>query len=132
MQHMYPMGVGVMNARKRFGIAYPTLYATAESGKKAKEIEAYNCVQRGHQNSLENQPVFLINMLLAGVRYPVCASVAGCIYLMGRVVYFMGYSSGVPNRRLYGLFFYFGTLWLVGMVGRFAFELLTSSSSSSS
>lgn len=119
-----------MNARKKYGIKYPTLYATTDSGKKDKEIEAYNCVQRGHQNSLENQPVFLINMVLAGARYPVCASLAGSIYLVGRVVYFMGYSSGVVDRRLYGLFFYFGTLWLIGMVGRFAFELLASGSSS--
>ena len=116
------MAAGVSKARKLYGVKYPTLYVES-THKNAKE---YNCVQRAHQNSLENLPSFYALLLSAGVRFPLAAAVAGVVYNVGRIFYFRGYSSGSPEKRMQGGFFHFGQLALLGMVFRFAFELLTS------
>ena len=42
--------VSVQIARKRFGIKYPQMYATPDQ----KNAEAFNCVQRAHQNTHES------------------------------------------------------------------------------
>lgn len=116
------MAMGVMKARKQFGVKYPALYADEATNKNAKQ---YNCVQRAHQNCLENLPGFYALLLTAGVRYPLSASVAAAVYLVGRIVYFKGYSTGDPQGRYKGGFLYFGTLALLVMVGKFSFELFT-------
>lgn len=51
---------------------------------------------------------FLALLLVAGLKFPVSASVAGLVYLVGRIAYFAGYSTGEPNKRLRGAFMYFG------------------------
>jgi glutathione S-transferase len=43
-------GVPVMKARKKFEVKYPNLYAVPGVHKHA---DAFNAVQRGHQNFLE-------------------------------------------------------------------------------
>lgn len=121
LQHIY-MAAGVSKARKLYGIKYPTLYAE-ESHKNAKE---YNCVQRAHQNSLENLPTFYALLLTAGIRYPLASAVAALVYNVGRIMYFRGYSTGDPKARTKGAFLHFGVLALLAMVGRFAFDLCTS------
>ena len=59
----------------------------------------FNCTQRGHQNSLENQPIFLSLLLTAGLRFPVTAAIAGASYLIGRVIYMESYATGDPAAR---------------------------------
>jgi hypothetical protein len=44
-------------------------------------------VQRAHQNSLENQPIFLTLLTLSGLQYPVTAATFGGLYLAGRIGY---------------------------------------------
>ena len=51
---------------------------------------------------------FLALLLLAGLKFPIYTSIAGVVYLLGRIVYFAGYSTGDPNKRLRGAFMYFG------------------------
>ena len=87
---------------------YPLLYAPPEH----KDAEAFNCLQRGHQNSLENLPAHLATTLIVGMRvriayqcghlsqvfcraepqyamqYPIFAAVTGLIYIIGRIFYF--------------------------------------------
>ena len=50
--------------RCRYGVSYPTMYADASN----KNANAFNCIQRGHQNSLEGFPLFLGCLLVAGVK----------------------------------------------------------------
>jgi len=104
------MAVKVGSARRKHSVPYPTMYADEEKNKNAK---AFNCVQRAHQNSLENLPNFYILLLLAGVKYPLVAAVFGVIYLLGRIFYFVGYSSGDPKKRMRGQFMYIGVLGLL-------------------
>lgn len=113
----------VVSARKKYGVKYPAEYADPSVNKEA---DAFNCVQRGHQNSLENQASFLSLLMAAGVRYPLSASIAGAMYLVGRVAYFRGYCSGDPKGRYRGGFLHLAHLALVGMVGKFAWDLLSS------
>lgn len=102
--HQIWMSLRVMKARKRYGVFYPELYASADN-KNAKQ---FNCVQRAHQNSLEAQPAHLISTILLGTQYPVFAAATSLLVTLGRIVYFRGYSSGEPNKRKQGGF------WILG------------------
>ncbi|KMT13359.1 hypothetical protein BVRB_4g084500 [Beta vulgaris subsp. vulgaris] len=91
------MGFKVGTARKKYKVFYPTLYASESENKDAK---LFNCVQRGHQNSLEMMPVYFILMILGGMRHPCICTGLGLFYIVARYFYFTGYSSGDPQKRL--------------------------------
>ncbi|KAL4426527.1 hypothetical protein ABPG77_008385 [Micractinium sp. CCAP 211/92] len=114
------MGMKVGQARRKYEVKYPALYAPA-GHKNEKE---FNCIQRAHQNSLENLPTLYALLLTAGVRFPISAAVAGAVALLGRIVYFNGYSTGDPKNRQRGGFLHLGVIALMGMVARWSVELL--------
>ncbi|CEG39730.1 GST, gst [Plasmopara halstedii] len=101
----------VGKARRLYGIHYPQMYAE-QSDKNAK---AFNCVQRGHQNFLENIPLFFALNLTSSVYRPEIAAIAAFVRILGFIVYMRGYSSGDPKKRLQGLFGYIGLLVMVGL-----------------
>ncbi len=80
--------------RKKHGIKYPTMYSD-------KHPE-FNCAQRAHQNTLEQLPFFMSNLLLAGLRHPKFAGIFGGVFLLGRIVYSIGYYTGNPASRVPG------------------------------
>jgi len=45
-------------------------------------------IQRGHQNTLEIYPEFLVMLGLGSIKYPVISSIGGVIWLIGRLVFF--------------------------------------------
>ncbi|XP_078444808.1 uncharacterized protein LOC144713938 [Wolffia australiana] len=91
------MAFQVGRARKRYKVFYPTMYAIESENKDAK---LFNCVQRGHQNSLEMLPLFLVVLSLGGLQHPVLGAALGMLYAVGRFFYFKGYSTGIPDNRL--------------------------------
>ncbi|KAL4569155.1 hypothetical protein LXL04_024786 [Taraxacum kok-saghyz] len=91
------MQIQVGKARKKYGVPYPIMYA-AEAD--SKDYKIYNCVQRGHQNSLEALPIFFVLMVLGGIKRPLICSALGIVYIVSRYFYFSGYSSGDPKGRL--------------------------------
>ncbi|CAA6664868.1 unnamed protein product [Spirodela intermedia] len=91
------MAFQVGQARRRYNVFYPTMYATESENKDAK---LFNCVQRGHQNSLEMMPLFLVTLALGGLKHPIVAATLGALYAVGRFFYFKGYSTGNPNNRM--------------------------------
>ncbi|KAK4430495.1 Microsomal glutathione S-transferase 3 [Sesamum alatum] len=101
----------VGRARKKYKVFYPTMYASEAENKDAK---LFNCVQRGHQNSLELMPMFFMLMILGGIRHPVIAASLGALYTVTRIFYFKGYSTGDPKNRLsigkYGFLAIFGLI----------------------
>ncbi|KAI3472323.1 hypothetical protein Pfo_031115 [Paulownia fortunei] len=91
------MSFQVGRARKKYNVPYPTMYASEAENKEAK---LFNCVQRGHQNSLEMMPMFFMLMTLGGIRHPVISASLGAVYTVARFFYFKGYSTGDPQKRL--------------------------------
>ncbi|KAK1370756.1 Membrane associated eicosanoid/glutathione metabolism-like domain-containing protein [Heracleum sosnowskyi] len=87
----------VSKARQKYNVQYPAMYALESENKDAN---AFNCIQRGHQNSLEYLPMFFTFMTVGGIKHPIIASVLGSIYIVARYFYFIGYSSGDPKKRL--------------------------------
>ena len=90
--------VGVMQARKKYGIKYPNLYAPPGH----KNEEAFNCAQRAHQNTVESMPLFLVELVLVGLFYPLFAASCGALWSVGRILYGYGYKTKGPDGRLIG------------------------------
>jgi len=114
------MGVNVMKARKRYNVDYPALYAS-DSNPQAK---LFNCIQRAHQNTLENYPQFLLVLGLGSIQYPLISSIGGAVYLLGRLAYFQGYSTGQPDKRQYGAFGYIGFFAMMGCAIKTIYDLI--------
>ncbi|KAL8550058.1 hypothetical protein ACS0TY_008768 [Phlomoides rotata] len=106
------MSISVGIARKKYGVPYPTMYANEADNKNAK---LFNCVQRGHQNSLEMMPMFFLLMILGGIKHPLICASLGVVYIVTRYLYFKGYSTGDPQNRLsigkYGFLALFGLMF---------------------
>lgn len=126
IEHMVAGGF-VSMARNKYGIPYPTMYATPgakryyedsmkpseESAKLSdtitdEEAFAFNSIQRGHQNTIENAPFFLA-ILIAAWPFPLVAGIAGLVYIFGRAVYMYGYTQDTKSR-MYGAFFIYPAL----------------------
>lgn len=83
-------------------------------------------VQRGHQNSLEQLPWLLSFLFVAGAFHPITAAIGGIVCACGRIMYFIGYSSGDPDKRMRGLYYYVGLLTLLGCIISAVVSLLRS------
>lgn len=104
------MAFRVVKARKRHGVKYPAMTGPP----------AFDCVMRGHLNTLENQPAALALLILSGAVCPRFAAAAGAVWVAGRVAYFMGYESGDPQKRLRGAWSHLGVfaqLFIIIKVG---------------
>jgi glutathione S-transferase len=90
------MAMQVGSARRKYKVPYPTMYAIDSENKQAK---LFNCVQRGHQNSIEYMPTFFAVLLIGGLQFPIAAAILGAIYNVGRFLYFQGYATGTVEAR---------------------------------
>lgn len=109
IQHCFAQFTPNLNFSK-----YPTLYATKDDLKDPVDMNEYNAVQRAHANFLENHPQFLLLLFVSGATTPQYSATAGAIYLVGRIVYAIGYTGANPNGRLYGAFGQVALLYLLG------------------
>jgi hypothetical protein len=117
------MSFQVGAARRAHGIPYPTLYAvpqtlrdytpapaaapaaaTPAADKEARnplitpeEAYAFNSVQRGHQNSLENMPL-VSALAIVSWGFPIVSGFALISWALGRIFYMNGYKAG-PEKR---------------------------------
>merc|ERR1712106_779800 len=80
--------------RTKLKVDYPAMYSDTEP--------LFNCYQRAHQNTLEKIPLFLILLLAAGLFNAKMAAAFGFFWLVSRVVYSVGYYSGLPKNRIAG------------------------------
>ncbi|XP_040280402.1 microsomal glutathione S-transferase 3-like [Bufo bufo] len=94
------LGIKVGKARKKYGIKYPQMYSDKEN--------VFNCIQRAHQNTLELYPAWIIFQLIAGLAFPLSASVLGAVWVTSRFSYAHGYYTGDPEKRLKGAYGYIG------------------------
>ncbi|KAH9858363.1 membrane-associated proteins in eicosanoid and glutathione metabolism [Lenzites betulinus] len=107
----------VGGARKRAGIAYPQVYAEQAEAAAKKEAQVFNCTQRAHQNTLESIPIVVSSTLIAGLQYPVAAATMCGVYVVSRIFYTIGYSTGDPVKRNAGYIAYAGILSTFGLIG---------------
>ncbi|KAH9133847.1 hypothetical protein LEN26_003322 [Aphanomyces euteiches] len=114
-------GMKVGAARKKYNIKYPQMYAE----KGDKNFIEFNCVQRAHQNMLENLPVFLSILATSSIYRPMWAAIAGLVRVLGFIVYVASYASGSPEKRQYGAFGYLGLLVSIGLSFEAAYRLIT-------
>ncbi|MBN3306379.1 MGST3 transferase, partial [Amia calva] len=110
------LGVKVGQGRKKYGVKYPTMYSDKE--------QVFNCIQRAHQNTLEVYPQWLIFQVIAGLAYPVVASVLGVIWVTSRFSYAWGYYTGDPQKRMNGAYGYIGYLGVILLSLATAFQML--------
>eukprot|EP00611_Tribonema_gayanum_P025667 TRINITY_DN590_c0_g1_i2.p1 TRINITY_DN590_c0_g1~~TRINITY_DN590_c0_g1_i2.p1 ORF type:complete len:149 (-),score=44.00 TRINITY_DN590_c0_g1_i2:380-826(-) len=87
---------GVGAARKKYNVPYPQMYAETSHAHSTQ----FNCVQRAHQNILENYPPFLMLLAVGSTYRPALAAAFGALRLFGFISYYKGYSSGDPKKRL--------------------------------
>ncbi|XP_061176548.1 glutathione S-transferase 3, mitochondrial-like [Saccostrea echinata] len=109
------VGYQVVKAREKFNVHYPKMYG---------EDDRFNCYQRAHQNTLEVYPIYLILQVMSGLYAPKLSAVCGLIFVLGRIVYALGYQSGDPKKRLRGSFAYFGILGMLVCSIMFGLNLL--------
>jgi len=75
---------------------------------------SFNCIQRGHQNTLENVPFIVALLLVTWPAFPLPSAICGAIWIAGRVLYMLGYSRS-PKLRMWGAVGYVGLIGLVGL-----------------
>lgn len=89
------MSLKVGQARRKYNVKYPLAYAPSDH----PSANQFNCIQRAHQNTIENWPTFLALLLTSGLAFPRLAALFGLTWVVARFLYFVGYSTGDPNKR---------------------------------
>jgi glutathione S-transferase len=93
-------------AHAKFGVKLPAMAGNPD----------FERVFRAHENTLEWMPTFLVPLWLCAIYLSdIGAAALGLLWIVGRVVYFAGYSRAV-EKRLPG-FFIQGTACLLLFVG---------------
>lgn len=84
----------VAAAHGKFGVSLPAMTGNPD----------FERVCRVHINTLEWMPTFLVPLWLCAIYFnDAAAAVLGLVWIVGRVLYFIGYTSAVP-KRLPGFF----------------------------
>jgi uncharacterized membrane protein YecN with MAPEG domain len=88
------MGFTVARAHARTGILPPTMTGDPYLERRI----------RAHTNTLEWTPVFLPALWVFAVFWsPLWATILGSVWIVGRILYFIGYASA-PKKRYPGFF----------------------------
>jgi len=88
------MAVRVARARARYGIKHPAITGNPD----------FERIFRVHVNTLEWMPTFMLPLwLCAFYLSDIGAAAVGLVWVVGRVVYLVGYTQA-PEKRLPGFF----------------------------
>lgn len=100
--------LGVSAARKKYGVKPPTMYATPDmidpKGKLKDQscVDAYNCAQRAHMNTVENMATVQLFAVVEGLMFPKFAGGCLTIFAVGRILYGYGYRNNGASGRMAG------------------------------
>lgn len=108
--------------RKAAGIKYPAAYASNEVAEKDINAKKFNCAVRAHANTTENMPNVLTALLVSGIKLPVVSAALGAVWVVSRVIYAQGYSTGEPAKRNRGGF---GSLAGAALIGTSIYSAIT-------
>merc|ERR1711936_198324 len=105
-------GFMVGKMRTKYKVDYPAMYSDTEPVFNCYQVKIFDvncfpasnavCLQRAHQNTLERIPLFLILLLTAGLLNAKVTAAFGFLWLLARVIYAVGYYSGIPKNRVAG------------------------------
>ena len=119
------MIIPVMKERSSSNIKAPILYPRdseiKELGLSKEQVLNYYRAQRVHQNNVEVMSVFMPLFLIAGFFEPAHVAIAGAIVWIFRLVGGIGYLYG---KRMYGVPWHIGEIYLLYIIGKTAFDLL--------
>jgi glutathione S-transferase len=120
------LGAQVMKGREKYGVGYPNCYATPGFHKEA---DAFNRLQRGHHNFLEQLPIVLLASLVGGLKHPKAVSVCGVLHCVGSILYQAGYadtSLDVKHARYKkgGVLKHVGIVGILVACGKLVFDLM--------
>jgi glutathione S-transferase len=118
------LGGKVGRARTTYGIKLPNLYAMPTE----PNADAFNRVQRGHQNMIETEAGVYMMLFTNGVFYPQFAAICGLLIAVGRVIYAHGYAENTKSRIRGTIVFTPAVLLLAIGAGRIAYLLATGGS----
>ncbi|OON23526.1 MAPEG family protein, partial [Opisthorchis viverrini] len=119
----------VMKARKEHNVQVSTPQ-TANCSLVPNALPPHEQSVQLH-STLEMLPSFLMTLFIGGLRYPRSFAVCGVVYLLGRILYFRGYSTGDPEKRKLGGVSLLGLLpMFLGLVAFGAQHLMASLNSS--
>lgn len=85
-------------------VSYPRMFATdtdiaaATSEEHKKNLYLFNCAMRAHYNFMENYNSALPALLIAGLKFPLTAALAGAAWTAFRVMYAVGYTRADKDR----------------------------------
>jgi uncharacterized membrane protein YecN with MAPEG domain len=110
------MGISVGRARAKTGIAAPAM-----TGDPLLERHI-----RAHYNTLESLPIFLPSMWLFAIYWnDLWAAALGAVWIVGRVLYFLGYVKDPAKRELGFMIQILATLALLfGALGRIVYAMI--------
>jgi glutathione S-transferase len=118
--------------RRAAKITYPQHYASAGEmeaapADRAKALYLLNCAQRAHGNYMENHAIMLVLLFAGGLAYPVASAALAGVWMVGRVMYAVGYTD--PNKergagRQRGALQYVGILGLLGTACMTTYKML--------
>jgi glutathione S-transferase len=129
MQAYYPVAiVTLLTGLICFGMALTVARAHAKTGILAPTMtgDPYleRCV-RGHINTLEWLPIYLPALWLFAIYWsPRWASILGGVWIIGRILYFLGYRSAA-EKRFPGFFVQSSATFilLLGALGRIVYVM---------
>jgi glutathione S-transferase len=86
---------------------------------------------RAHSNTLEWMPIFLPAMWLLAIYWsPAWAAILGMVWIIGRIIYFVGYRAAPPKRFPGFLIQSIATTALaLGALGRIVYLMATKTAS---
>ncbi|KAG0305344.1 Microsomal glutathione S-transferase 3 [Dissophora globulifera] len=119
-------GARVGSYRKVAKVPLPFLYADAGECKEDPKKYIFNCYQRVHQNTLEGFSSYLLTLMVVGLKHPVTAASLGSVWCVGRVLYYIGYTSGQPAKRNIGALGHIGDIGLLGMMCKMGYDMIFS------
>jgi|SRR5882724_10165279 len=113
----FAMGLAVGRARGKSGIQPPAM-----TGDPILERTI-----RAHVNTLEWMPIFLPSLWLFAIYWsPTWAALFGVVWIIGRIVYFVGYVAAVEKRSVGFLIqFLAASALLLGGLGRIVYLAAT-------
>lgn len=111
------MAAMVARTRRRVGIFAPVM-----TGDPTLERTI-----RAHVNTLEWLPIFLPSLWLFAIYWSsFVAAALGLVWLVGRIIYFLGYTAAAEKRRLgFAIQALAATVLAVGALGRVTYLIVT-------